>query len=136
MLIVLYVQVNYLKEFGVEIEDVGKLLAYKPQLMNCSIEDKWKPLVKYFYYLGISKDGLRRMLTIKPVVFCLDLETIIVPKVFLTCLFVSCQYFKTKNKPQCMNWIMEIIKRREKWDVFLSCLSNARSFSDNIYDEV
>ncbi|XP_038887773.1 transcription termination factor MTERF2, chloroplastic isoform X2 [Benincasa hispida] len=75
-------KVNYLKEFGLEIEDVGKLLAYKPHLMNCSIEDKWKPLVKYFYYLGISKDGLRRMLTIKPVVFCLDLERIIVPKFF------------------------------------------------------
>lgn len=89
VLLVLYVQVNYLKEFGLEIEDVGKLLAYKPQLMNCSIEDKWKPLVKYFYYLGISKDGLRRMLTIKPVVFCLDLETIIVPKVILSCLMVN-----------------------------------------------
>lgn len=89
MSVTIFIQVNYLKEFGLEIEDIGKLLAYKPQLMNCSIEDKWKPLVKYFYYLGISKDGLRRMLTIKPVVFCLDLETIIVPKVFLSCLMVN-----------------------------------------------
>ena len=93
MLVVVFIQVNYLKEFGLEIEDIGRLLAYKPQLMNGSIEGKWKPLVKYFYYLGISKEGLRRMLTIKPVVFCLDLETIIVPKVFLSC-FMSIFYDK------------------------------------------
>ncbi|KAF2305921.1 hypothetical protein GH714_008876 [Hevea brasiliensis] len=69
------------KEFGVNNEEVGRLLAFKPQLMGCSIEERWKPLVKYLYYLGISRDGMRRMLTIKPIVFCVDLEETIVPKV-------------------------------------------------------
>ncbi|KAF2305911.1 hypothetical protein GH714_008834 [Hevea brasiliensis] len=76
-----YPRVNYLKEFGVNNEEVGRLLAFKPQLMGCSIEERWKPLVKYLYYLGISRDGMRRMLTIKPIVFCVDLEETIVPKV-------------------------------------------------------
>ena len=75
------IQVNYLKEFGLINEEVGKLLSFKPELMRCSIEERWKPLVKYFYYHGISQDGMRRMLTIKPMVFCVDLETTIVPKV-------------------------------------------------------
>ncbi|KAL6517299.1 hypothetical protein OROMI_033000 [Orobanche minor] len=74
-------EVAYLKEFGLSNEDVGKLLAFKPQLMACSIEDRWKPLVRYFYYLGMSKDGMRRVLTMKPMVFCVDLEKTIVPKV-------------------------------------------------------
>ena len=74
-------QVNYLKEFGLNHEEVGKLLAFKPQLMGCSIEERWKPLVKYFYYHGTSQDGMRRILTIKPMVFCVDLEATIVPKV-------------------------------------------------------
>ncbi|KAL6494823.1 hypothetical protein OROGR_031623 [Orobanche gracilis] len=72
---------SYLKEFGLSSEDVGKLLAFKPQLMACSIEDRWKPLVRYFYYLGMSKGGMRRVLTMKPMVFCVDLEKTIVPKV-------------------------------------------------------
>lgn len=80
-IILFFLQVNYLKEFGLSTEDVGKLLAFKPQLMACSIEERWKPLVKYLYYLGISRDGMRRMLTIKPMVFCIDLEETIVPKV-------------------------------------------------------
>ncbi|KAL0334732.1 UNVERIFIED_CONTAM: Transcription termination factor MT, chloroplastic [Sesamum radiatum] len=71
----------YLKDFGLNNEDVGRLLAFKPQLMACSIEDRWRPLVKYFYYLGISRDGMRRILTMKPMVFCVDLENTIVPKV-------------------------------------------------------
>ncbi|GMP37914.1 hypothetical protein CsSME_00009388 [Camellia sinensis var. sinensis] len=74
-------KVGYLMEFGLGNEDVGRLLAFKPQLMACSIEERWKPLVKYLYYLGISKDGMRRILTIKPMVFCVDLESTIVPKV-------------------------------------------------------
>jgi mTERF domain-containing protein len=41
--------------------------------MGCSIEERWKPLVKYLYYLGISRDGMKRMLVIKPMVFCVDL---------------------------------------------------------------
>ncbi|XP_011088397.1 transcription termination factor MTERF2, chloroplastic isoform X3 [Sesamum indicum] len=73
--------VAYLKDFGLNNEDVGRLLAFKPQLMACSIEDRWRPLVKYFYYLGISRDGMRRILTMKPMVFCVDLENTIVPKV-------------------------------------------------------
>ncbi|KAG6413389.1 hypothetical protein SASPL_126098 [Salvia splendens] len=71
----------YLKEFGLTDEDLGRLLAHKPQLMACSIEDGWKPLVKYFYYLGISKDGMRRILIFKPIIFCIDLESTIAPKV-------------------------------------------------------
>jgi hypothetical protein len=78
----LFIQVNYLKEFGLSSEDVGRLLAFKPQLMGCSIEERWKPLVKYLYYLGISRDGMKRMLVIKPMVFCVDLEQTIVPKVY------------------------------------------------------
>lgn len=74
-------QVHYLKEFGLNIEEVGKLLAFKPQLIGCSIDDRWKPLVKYLYYLGISRDGMRRMLIVKPMVFCVDLEKVIAPKV-------------------------------------------------------
>ncbi|XP_020551651.1 transcription termination factor MTERF2, chloroplastic isoform X2 [Sesamum indicum] len=74
-------KVAYLKDFGLNNEDVGRLLAFKPQLMACSIEDRWRPLVKYFYYLGISRDGMRRILTMKPMVFCVDLENTIVPKV-------------------------------------------------------
>lgn len=70
-----------MKEFGLNIEEVGKLLAFKPQLMGCSIDDRWKPLVKYLYYLGISRDGMRRMLVVKPMVFCVDLEKVIAPKV-------------------------------------------------------
>lgn len=75
-------QVNYLKEFGLQIEDVGKLLAFRPQLMACSIEEHWKPLVKYLYYYGITRNGMKRMLVIKPMVFCADLEKTIVPKVY------------------------------------------------------
>lgn len=78
-----FIQVAYLKDFGLNNEDVGRLLAFKPQLMACSIEVRWMPLVKYFYYLGISKDGMRRILTMKPMVFCVDLENTIVPKVCL-----------------------------------------------------
>ncbi|GJR95844.1 transcription termination factor MTERF2, chloroplastic, partial [Tanacetum coccineum] len=73
--------VAYLKEFGLGNEDVGRLLAFRPQLMGCSIEERWKPLVKYLYYLGISRDGMRRILTVKPMVFCFDLESNIVQKV-------------------------------------------------------
>ncbi|XP_028556158.1 transcription termination factor MTERF2, chloroplastic-like isoform X3 [Dendrobium catenatum] len=50
-------KVNYLKEFGLSTEEVGQLLAYKPQLVGCSIEERWKPLVKYLYYLGVHRDG-------------------------------------------------------------------------------
>lgn len=74
-------QVNYIKDFGLGDEDVGRLLAFKPQLMACGIEERWKPLLKYLYYLGINRDGMRRMLVIKPMVFCVDLETTIVQKV-------------------------------------------------------
>lgn len=80
-MLMFFIQVNYLKEFGLSTECVGKLLAFRPQLMGCSIEERWKPLVKYLYYLGISRDGMRRMLTIKPMVFCFNFETTIVPKV-------------------------------------------------------
>ncbi|KAF6136282.1 hypothetical protein GIB67_042767 [Kingdonia uniflora] len=73
-------KVNYLMEFGLSNEDVGRLVAFKPQLMGCSIEERWKPLVKYLYYLGVRRDGMRRILTLKPMVFCVDLETTIVPK--------------------------------------------------------
>lgn len=85
----LLMQVNYLKEFGLNTEDVGKLLAFKPQLMGCSIEERWKPLVKYFYYHGISRDGMRRILTIKPMIFCIDLEKNIVPKVCCSACFLN-----------------------------------------------
>jgi len=74
-------QVQYLKEFGLNIEDVGQVLAVKPQLMGCSIEERWKPLVKYLYYLGVRRDGMRRILLVKPMIFCVDLETTIAPKV-------------------------------------------------------
>lgn len=74
-------------QFGLSKEEVGRLLAYKPQLMACSIEERWKPLVKYLYYLGVSKDGMKRILVVKPVVFCIDLETCIAPKVVLLLLF-------------------------------------------------
>lgn len=77
----LVIQVAYLKEFGLCSEDVGRLLAFRPHLMGCGIEERWKPLVKYLYYLGISRDGMRRILTIKPMVFCVELESNIVPKV-------------------------------------------------------
>lgn len=77
----LFIQVNYLREFGLGTQDIGRLLAFKPQLMGCSIEERWKPLVKYFYYLRISRDGMRRILMVKPIVFCVHLETTIVPKV-------------------------------------------------------
>lgn len=78
-----------MKEFGLESKDVGKLLAFRPQLMACSIEEQWKPLVKYLYYYGITRDGMRRMLTIKPMVFCVDLEMTIVPKVCKFFIFFS-----------------------------------------------
>lgn len=81
-MLLFFVQVNYLKEFGLSTEDVGKLIAFRPQLMGCGIEERWKPLVKYLYYLGITRDGMRRMLTIKPILFCADLEKTIVPKVW------------------------------------------------------
>lgn len=62
-------------------EEVGRLLAYKPQLMACSIEEQWRPLVKYLYYLGVRRDGMKRILMAKPVIFCVDLERTIAPKV-------------------------------------------------------
>ncbi|KAI3953193.1 hypothetical protein MKX01_042188 [Papaver californicum] len=49
--------------------------------MSCSIEERWKPLVKYLCYLGVRRDGMRRILTLKPMVFCVDLESTIAPKV-------------------------------------------------------
>ena len=75
-------QISYLKEFGLSTEEVGRLLAFKPHLMGCSIEERWKPLVKYFYYLGISKEGMKRILVVKPILYCIDLEKTIAPKVF------------------------------------------------------
>lgn len=76
-----FIQAEYIKEFGLANEEIGRLLAFKPQLMGCDIEEKWKPLVKYLYYLGVRRDGMKRILTIKPSIFCVDLETIIAPKV-------------------------------------------------------
>lgn len=75
------VQAQYLKEFGLNTEDVGRLFALKPQLMGCSIEERWKPLVKFLYYLGVRRDGMKRILLVKPMIFCVDLETTIAPKV-------------------------------------------------------
>lgn len=89
-MLLFFIQVNYLKEFGLSYEDVGKLLAFRPQLMGCGIEERWKPLVKYLYYHGITRDGMRRMLTIKPILFCVDLEKTIVPKV---CQILICFNF-------------------------------------------
>lgn len=80
-MLLVFIQVSYLKEFGIGTEEVGKLIAFKPQLMGCSIEEKLKPFVKYLYYHGISRDGMKRILMSKPIVFCIDLETTIVPKV-------------------------------------------------------
>ncbi|KAG2631531.1 hypothetical protein PVAP13_2NG242275 [Panicum virgatum] len=74
-------KVQYLKEFGLSNEELGRLLAFKPQLMACSIEERWKPLVKYLYHLNVSRDGMKRMLLVQPTIFCLDLETVIAPKV-------------------------------------------------------
>lgn len=54
--------------------------------MGCSIEERWKPFVKYLYYLGVCREGMRRMLIIKPMVFCVDLEKTIVPKVCNICM--------------------------------------------------
>lgn len=76
-----FFQVQYLKEFGLTTEEVGRLLAFKPHLMSCSIEERWKPLVKYLYYLGVQRAGMKRILMVKPIVFCVDLETTIAPKV-------------------------------------------------------
>ena len=73
-------QVQYLKEFGLSNEELGRLLAFKPQLMACSIEERWKPLVKYLYHLNVSRDGMKRMLLVQPTILCLDLETVIAPK--------------------------------------------------------
>lgn len=64
--------------------------------MGCSIEERWKPLVKYLYYLGISRDGMKRMLLIKPMVFCVDLEETIVPKVLdvlMLVIYLSISFF-------------------------------------------
>ncbi|KAG4994004.1 hypothetical protein JHK86_030831 [Glycine max] len=36
---------NYLKEFGLQSKDVVRLIAFRPQLMACSIDERWKPLV-------------------------------------------------------------------------------------------
>ena len=63
-----------MKDFGLSDTDVGKLLAFKPQLMACGIEERWKPLLKFLYYLGIDQGGMKRMLVVKPMVFCVDLE--------------------------------------------------------------
>lgn len=37
--------------------------------------------MKYLYYLGIRRDGMRRMLLVRPVIFCVNIETMIAPKV-------------------------------------------------------
>jgi len=37
--------------------------------------------VKYLYHLNVSRDGMKRMLLVQPTIFCLDLETVIAPKV-------------------------------------------------------
>lgn len=57
--------------------------------MACSIEERWKPLVKYLCYLGIRREGMKRMLILKPMVFCVDLETTIAPKVLIILLFLD-----------------------------------------------
>lgn len=56
--------------------------------MGCSIEERWKPLAKYFYYLGISKEGMKRILVVKPILYCIDLEKTIAPKVFYLNFFL------------------------------------------------
>lgn len=60
--------------------------------MGCGIEERWKPLVKYLYYHGISRDGMKRMLMVKPIIFCVDLEATIVPKV-CPLLVILCMCF-------------------------------------------
>lgn len=57
--------------------------------MGCSIEQRWKPLVKYLYYLGVRRDGMKRMLMVKPMIFCVDLETTIAPKVNICFLILD-----------------------------------------------
>lgn len=89
-------QVQYLKEFGLSTEDVCKLLAFKPRLMGCSIEERWKPLVKYLYYLGVRRDGMKRILIVKPMIFCVDLETTIAPKVLSSICARCVRYHKFK----------------------------------------
>ena len=76
-------QLNYLRSFGLDDENLGKALACKPQLIACDIEEGWKPLIKLFYYLGVDGYGLRKILVIQPSVFCLSLSTNVAPKVFL-----------------------------------------------------
>lgn len=77
----MYSKLEYLKGFGLDDASLGHALASKPQLIACSIEEDWKPLVKLFYFLGVDGYGLRRILIIKPSVFCLNLGNNIAPKI-------------------------------------------------------
>ncbi|KAH9306368.1 hypothetical protein KI387_010772, partial [Taxus chinensis] len=71
---------EYLKEFGLSNTDLGRLIALRPHLLSCNIEEEWKPLVKYLYYLGVQRSGMRRLLIKEPSIFCLNLRENIAPK--------------------------------------------------------
>lgn len=77
----MYSKLDYLKGFGLDDSTLGEVLASKPQLIACSIEEDWKPLVKLFYFLGIDGYGLRKILKVTPSVFCLNIANNIAPKI-------------------------------------------------------
>lgn len=60
---------------------VVRVIAERPQLLACSVEEDWTPLIKYFYFLGIDIFGIRRILACNPAAFCLNIQENIAPKV-------------------------------------------------------
>jgi mTERF domain-containing protein len=80
--VVWHVQVEYLRQLGIVDAIIGKMIATRPQLLACDIED-WRTLVKYFQFLGVQKSSIQRILSVHPSVFCMNLEKNIAPKVKL-----------------------------------------------------
>lgn len=72
---------KYLKEFGIDNRDLGRLISSRPRLLACNVEEEWKPLVKYLFYLGVQRSGMKRLLTKEPSIFLLNLRNNIAPKV-------------------------------------------------------
>ena len=105
-----HAQVEYLRQLGIVDAIIGKMIATRPQLLACDIED-WRTLVKYFQVLGVQKLGIQRILSVHPSVFCMNLEKNIAPKVnpSYKLFFSWCFSLISRENYQNVPWSMRCI---------------------------
>ncbi|XP_019170656.1 PREDICTED: transcription termination factor MTERF2, chloroplastic [Ipomoea nil] len=69
-----------LTKAGVSQRNVGKVIAFQPELLGCSIAHKLDPNVKYFLSLGIPLRKLGEMIADYPLILRYDIEKHLRPK--------------------------------------------------------